>query len=77
MTSAGLWIRAVSAPRIHQPRIRRACLGELVQIDSSNHAWFEDRAPACTLLSTQLSKGAPASRAGSPVLPSQHGSLYL
>ncbi|WP_176055666.1 ISNCY family transposase, partial [Paraburkholderia caribensis] len=29
---------------------RRACLGELVQIDGSDHRWFEDRAPACTLL---------------------------
>ncbi len=25
-------------------------LGELVQIDGSDHRWFEDRAPACTLL---------------------------
>jgi hypothetical protein len=29
---------------------RRECLGELVQIDGSEHAWFEDRGPACTLL---------------------------
>src|SRR3954469_12536934 len=27
-----------------------ACLGELVQIDGSEHAWFEDRAEKCTLL---------------------------
>jgi hypothetical protein len=25
-------------------------LGELIQIDGSDHRWFEDRAPACTLL---------------------------
>jgi len=25
-------------------------LGELVQIDGSDHRWLEDRAPACTLL---------------------------
>ena len=31
-------------------RLRRACLGELVQIDGSPHAWFEDRGPACALL---------------------------
>ena len=31
-------------------RPRRACLGELVQIDGSPHAWFEDRGPTCTLL---------------------------
>ena len=32
------------------PRHRRACFGELVQIDGSPHAWFEDRGPRCTLL---------------------------
>jgi hypothetical protein len=26
------------------------CLGELVQIDGSEHAWFEDRGQRCTLL---------------------------
>jgi hypothetical protein len=35
---------------VYQPRARRACLGELIQIDGSDHRWFEDRAPACTLL---------------------------
>lgn len=34
----------------HQMRERRACVGELVQIDGSEHAWFEDRGPKCTLL---------------------------
>jgi len=34
----------------HQMRERRACFGELVQIDGSPHHWFEDRAPSCTLL---------------------------
>ena len=34
----------------HQMRERRACVGELVQIDGSPHRWFEGRAPACTLL---------------------------
>jgi hypothetical protein len=34
----------------HQPRRRRDCLGELVQIDGSEHAWFEDRVPPHTLL---------------------------
>jgi hypothetical protein len=31
-------------------RERRACFGELIQIDGSPHAWFEDRAPKCTLI---------------------------
>jgi hypothetical protein len=35
---------------VHQPRRRRDCLGELVQIDGSEHDWFEGRAPKCTLL---------------------------
>lgn len=52
MLSAGLGIpRRQRAPKIHQPRNRRRdCLGELIQIDGSDHAWFEDRAWACTLL---------------------------
>src|SRR5208282_4045039 len=29
---------------------RRDCLGELVQIDGSEHWWFEGRGPQCTLL---------------------------
>ncbi|WP_338910652.1 ISNCY family transposase [Mycetohabitans rhizoxinica] len=51
MTQAGLWVpRRQRPPKVYQPRARRACLGELVQIDGSEHAWFEDRAPQCTLL---------------------------
>ena len=47
----GLWIdRRHRLPSPHQPRRRRECLGELVQIDGSEHAWFEDRGPMCTLL---------------------------
>jgi hypothetical protein len=30
--------------RIQQPRHRRERIGELVQIDGSEHRWFEDRA---------------------------------
>jgi transposase len=37
-------------PAVHQMRERRACFGELVQIDGSDHAWFEERGPKCTLL---------------------------
>ena len=51
MIGAGLWVpRAQRARRSQPPRLRRPCLGELVQIDGSAHAWFEDRGPACTLL---------------------------
>lgn len=36
--------------KVHQSRIRRACFGELIQIDGSHHDWFEGRAPKCCLL---------------------------
>jgi hypothetical protein len=51
MIADGLWRdRRHRLPAPHQPRRRRDCLGELVQIDGSEHAWFEDRGPPCTLL---------------------------
>jgi transposase len=51
MSEAGLWIpRKLRSPSIYQPRNRRHCVGELIQIDGSDHRWFEDRGPACTLL---------------------------
>jgi transposase len=34
----------------HQMRERRACFGELVQIDGSPHDWFEGRSARCVLL---------------------------
>lgn len=37
-------------PKAHLPRERRAARGELIQLDGSHHAWFEDRAPKCALL---------------------------
>src|SRR5271166_534469 len=51
MIADGLWQdRRHRLPSPHQPRRRRDCLGELVQIDGSEHAWFEARGPPCTLL---------------------------
>ena len=51
MVEAGLWTpRKLRDRRVHQPRRRRACVGELIQIDGSDHEWFEDRAPRCVLL---------------------------
>jgi hypothetical protein len=35
--------------QIHQRRERRAFEGELIQIDASDHAWFEDRGAKCSL----------------------------
>src|SRR6202790_2015966 len=51
MVAGGLWVpRRLRAPKIQQPRNRRACLGEMGQVDGCDHRWFEDRAPACTAL---------------------------
>lgn len=52
-----LWLNEASIPykkrraRKHrQRRERRACFGELVQIDGSHHDWFEGRGPACVFM---------------------------
>ncbi len=45
-----LWLSRKQRRTFHQPRLRRECYGELIQIDGSDHRWFEDRGPACTLL---------------------------
>jgi transposase len=51
MMAEGLWKgRKKRKVAVHQMRERRACFGELVQIDGSPHAWFEQRGPSCSLL---------------------------
>jgi len=51
MIADGLWTdRRHRLPCPHQPRRRRDCVGELVQIGGSEHARFEDRGGMCTLL---------------------------
>ncbi|TYP67153.1 integrase-like protein [Stutzerimonas stutzeri] len=50
MIADGIWHSRAQRRRVHQPRLRREALGELIQIDGSEHRWFEDRGPACTLL---------------------------
>ena len=51
MIEAGIWAdRKQRRKQVHQPRYRRECVGELVQVDGSEHWWFEDRGPQCTLL---------------------------
>ncbi|TPM24205.1 ISNCY family transposase [Mesorhizobium sp. B2-3-5] len=51
MTEAGIWTsRRERKRRLHQPRGRRDCLGEMVQIDGSHHWWFENRGAKCALL---------------------------
>jgi hypothetical protein len=51
LMTADLWKGKKTKKRtVHQRRERRACLGELVQIDGSPHAWFEKRGPVCCLI---------------------------
>src|SRR6516165_3772316 len=50
MIEAELWRDRKQRRHVHQPRPRRECVGELVQVDGSEHWWFEDRGPQCTLL---------------------------
>ncbi|TCQ28298.1 ISNCY family transposase [Rhizobium sp. PP-CC-3G-465] len=50
MVDAGLWLSRKQRRTFHRPRLRREAYGELVQIDGSEHRWFEDRGPPCSLL---------------------------
>ncbi len=51
MIEEDLWKpRKVKKVVTHQLRERRACFGELIQIDGSPHDWFEERADPCVLL---------------------------
>lgn len=50
MIKAGLWFSKQKKIKHRQWRERKACFGELVQLDGSPHHWLEDRAPACVLL---------------------------
>ena len=50
MLEAGLWASRKQRKTFHQPRLRRESYGELVQIDGSEHRWFESRGEPCTLL---------------------------
>lgn len=50
MIEDGIWLSRKQRRTFHQPRLRRECYGELIQIDGSDHRWFEDRSDPCTLL---------------------------
>jgi hypothetical protein len=51
MIQAGVWKAGKKkCPVIHQQRKRRARCGELIQIDGSPHAWFEERGDLCVLI---------------------------
>jgi hypothetical protein len=50
MLEEGLWQSRKQRRSFHQPRLRRESYGELIQIDGSDHRWFENRGEPCTLL---------------------------
>ncbi len=50
MVEAGVWLSRKQRRNFHQPRLRRESYGELIQIDGSEHRWFEDRGDRCSLL---------------------------
>ena len=50
MLAAGLWSRTRKRSPHRRRRERKAHFGELVQMDGSFHAWFEQRAPTSCLL---------------------------
>jgi len=52
MSGAGLWrAKQRRVGEVHVWRPRRACRGEMVQWDSSDHRWLEDRGPGLHLVS--------------------------
>ena len=74
---ASLWAdRQQRRDRVYQPRYRRECVGDLVHVDGSEHYWFEDRGPSCTLLvfiddapSRLMHLQFVQSESNSPILP--------
>lgn len=50
LIEAGDWKKARKRRRHRQWRERKGHRGEMVQIDGSHHAWFEDRGPECVLM---------------------------
>jgi hypothetical protein len=50
MIADGHWRTRKQRPFYRAWRERRPCVGELVQLDGSDHDWFEGRGPRCVLL---------------------------
>lgn len=53
LMAEGLWAKSRRRTRHRSRRERRACLGEMVQMDGSDHDWFEGRClehPRCVLM---------------------------
>lgn len=48
--AAGLWSRQRQGRAPHRWRERKACWGEMLQMDGSHHAWLEGRGPRLVLM---------------------------
>lgn len=50
LIDAGLWQKPKNRAKHRQYRQRKSCFGMMVQVDGSEHAWFEDRGPKSVLM---------------------------
>lgn len=50
MSKTGLWQTRRQKAKHRDWRERRSCVGMLIQLDGSDHDWFEGRGPRCALL---------------------------
>jgi len=50
LIGSGLWKARRQPRRSHRRRARKACFGELVQLDGSDHHWFGENRPRCVLM---------------------------
>jgi hypothetical protein len=50
LIEGGLWQKPKNRKKHRRYRQRRSCFGMMVQIDGSEHAWFEDRGPKSVLM---------------------------
>jgi transposase len=50
LIEAGLWKKRRKGRQHRQWRPRKDHYGEMIQVDGSHHAWFENRGPACVFM---------------------------
>ncbi len=50
MITTDIWHSRKQKAKHRQWRQRRPCIGELIQLDGSDHDWFEGRGPRCVLV---------------------------
>jgi transposase len=50
LLAEGMWEHSRKARKHHKWRERKACFGEMIQLDGSHHHWFEERGKGCVLM---------------------------